>query len=192
MPNWCENDLTVSGPADDVKRFKEFAKGTVLGDKQILCADKFIPYPKSYLDADRKAQKQEKLREKYEAKLLAQELSPQDARQKAYQKYPHVDSGFNKGGYRWCVDNWGTKWGFCHTELVEDSKFENERTLIYRTDTAWSPPLPIVIKMGEKFPKLIFDLRYFEAGMCFNGLLRIEKGEVVKDVSGDYFGDRGG
>jgi hypothetical protein len=46
--------------------------------------------------------------------------------------------------------------------------------------------------MGELFPDLVFDLRYFEGGMQFNGIYRIENGQVADERSGDYFGDRGG
>ena len=46
--------------------------------------------------------------------------------------------------------------------------------------------------MGELSPDLTFDLRYFEGLMQFNGILRIENGQVTDDRSGDYFGDRGG
>ncbi len=62
----------------------------------------------------------------------------------------------------------------------------------YHFDTAWSPPEPLVKKMGELSPDLTFDLRYFEGLMQFNGILRIENGQVTDDRSGDYFGDRGG
>ena len=42
------------------------------------------------------------------------------------------------------------------------------------------------------FPNLEFDLRYFESGAEFNGILRIVNGEVAADRRGEYFGTRGG
>ena len=59
-------------------------------------------------------------------------------------------------------------------------------------DTAWSPPKPIIERVSEHFPELTFDLRYFECGMGFNGQLVCERGEVLGDEVGPYFGMRGG
>lgn len=40
MPNWCENLLTVSGPIEDVQKFK---LDGYLDDEQIISAEKFLP-----------------------------------------------------------------------------------------------------------------------------------------------------
>jgi hypothetical protein len=149
LPNHCENDLRVTGPKDELKRFKKFAKGinpwAEDRKEELLSCHKIIPAPKEAI------------------------------------------KDYGKVGYRWCIDNWGTKWGCYETDLQEQ-----DRELFYAFQSAWSPPLPVIKKMGEMFPKLNFDLRYFEAGMGFNGMYRIEKGKVVSDESGNYFGNRGG
>ncbi len=90
--------------------------------------------------------------------------------------------------YDWCCKNWWTKWGICHAEIA----YQNADEILYRFDSTWSPPLPVIETMGKKFPKLEFKLCYFEQGMGFNGMLIVKKGQVVSDVSGDYSGDRGG
>jgi len=94
---------------------------------------------------------------------------------------------YGKVGYDWCIKNWGTKWGFYKIELQEE-----DGELFYTFQTAWSPAEPVIKKMAEMFPELTFELRYFEQGMGFNGILRIEKGRIVAQKSGEYFGDRGG
>jgi hypothetical protein len=46
MPNWCENDLHVSGPEADLKDFLAYARGKDgEGEPTILDFTKFIPIP---------------------------------------------------------------------------------------------------------------------------------------------------
>ena len=99
----------------------------------------------------------------------------------------HINDGFNSGGYKWCCENWGTKWGICNAEVVQEF-LERISHIDYCFDTAWSPPLPVVLKMSEMFPGLRFILRYFECGCAFNGVYICEKGEVVEDLQAAYSG----
>ena len=173
MPNWCENDLVIEGKLDRLQEFRERMKGKDrYGDETYLNAEVLIPYPEEFRKMD-------------EATALFLKEHPND-----WTNAPK--DGFNSGGYEWCVENWGTKWGFCHVQEPELQGYGDEGTLIYHFDTAWSPPEPLVKKMGELFPDLTLDLRYFEGLMQFNGILRIENGQVTNDRSGEYFGDRGG
>jgi len=171
MPNWCENELYVEGSKEELEKFVEQAKG-----EKVLDFNKFIPYPQKFAEADKKARKWEKKNPK------SWENRPKD--------------GYNSGGYEWCIKNWGTKWNACHLhfyeENPEDLSYKDEGKLFFKFDTAWSPPAPIVQKMGEVFPKLKFTLLYFECGSAFQGMLRIENGKVTEDKCTEYFGHRGG
>jgi hypothetical protein len=160
LPNWCANDLKITGPKKELERFKEAAKS----ENEELSADKFIPYPDKFKKQDEEAKKNPELRD-----------------------------GFNQGGYEWCIENWGTKWGFCNTELVREKYFKNGKgQLLFCFDTAWSPIIPVIRKMGEMFPQLKFDLRYFEGAMNFQGKFQMENGKVIMEESSDYYGNRGG
>jgi hypothetical protein len=94
----------------------------------------------------------------------------------------------------WNIDHWGTKWNAHDTEIDDSnpSWSSEEYAVTYHFETAWSPPEPVIKKAAELFPELIFDLRYFECGMAFNGVLRIQKGTITDERSAEYFGDRGG
>lgn len=169
MPNWCENDLYVRGAEDDLARFKETMRGrNSHGEETLLNEEAIIPYPEHFRKLDEVA------RQYYESHPDDRLNAPKD--------------GFNQGGYEWCIQNWGTKWGFCNVELVSEGGDE----LQYTFNTAWSPPTPLIKKLGEIFPTLEFELRYFEGLMGFNGILRMVGGQVEEDESGRYFGDRGG
>lgn len=177
MPNWCSCDLYVNGDADKVAEFIEFAKSKT-EEGMILDMDRFIPYPDNFKEMDRISEEWDKAHGGLTGKDNDWSKRPTD--------------GFNAGGYDWCVDNWGTKWNFGEVELVNDDEYNGKRSLKYTFETAWSPPTPVILAMGEKFPELEFDLRYFESGSEFNGIYVVKNGEVSDDRTADYFGDRGG
>ena len=95
---------------------------------------------------------------------------------------------YNKGGYEWCKENWGTKWNASNVNI---DKLDDE-IIVVHFDTAWAEPTPIIEKLGKMFPSLDFELRYFEGGMGFNGLFICKGGEIKRNSCSDYFGDRGG
>jgi len=72
--------------------------------------------------------------------------------------------------YDWNITNWGTKWevavpdtnNWRSTEIVEMGKEREEGYVIYRFDTAWSPPSPAIFALSEQYPNLVFDLEYEE------------------------------
>ena len=175
MPNWCENELTITGKTEDVQKLKEAVRN---GD-EVLDANKIIPYPEEFAILDR---------------LATGELRAEDIPQAVMLKLTGYDlnkDGYNQGGYEWCVNNWGTKWGFVDATLAE-SEYKGTTTLEYTFNTAWSPPIPLIKKLGEMFPQVEIELRYFEGGAGFNGILVIKEGKVVTDKCSEYFGHRGG
>ena len=193
MPNWCENELKVCGHPDEIHRFKEAMQGVDWhGKKTILNEDALIPYPEEYQKADEDASAWNERLYKTLDGLKDKE------RQQAYEEFvkEHGEcptDGFNSGGYEWCIEKWGTKSGFVEPKLVDEfDTRDGIIELLYLFDSAWSPPEPLIRKMGEMFSKLDFELRYFEGGVGFNGMLRIDKGKVVFNQCGDYFGNRGG
>lgn len=101
--------------------------------------------------------------------------------------YPQED-GFNSGGYEWCIENWGTKWEFCNV-----TREIRPRSIFYTFETAWSPPKPLLVELGEKFSNLTFTYRYYESGMGFSGKLVMSGGQIVtEEFNNNYHGHRGG
>ena len=195
MPNWCENDLVISVPyfnekekeqeekaKEQLKKCIDYMTGEHEDGKEIKRIDfnKVIPYPDIFKSQDLVAREQNKKRNEAIEKGMPHE--------EAWNKYPSIKDGFNSGGYEWCVKEWGTKWNATDIE-VED---ETDTNYIIHFSTAWAPPLPVIKELGKKFPLLEFDLRYFEMGAGFNGLLRIEQGEITVEKEAEYFGNRGG
>ncbi len=180
MPNYCENDLYIQGKEADVKRVLDLiGPGFDFG--------KVIPYPKMFAQMDRDhpghgAQPNRNL------DCLTIE---------AYrEKYGHDKDGFNSGGYEWKCKHWGCKWN------AADVKRRDYGPICITFQTAWSPPVPIIQSLGDKFPDVTFSLEYFERGMEFMGGLTIYcqeeaeerelPGRRVEWHSKGYKGMRGG
>src|SRR5262249_25451691 len=60
--------------------------------------------------------------------------------------------------YSWCIENWGTKWNACHTNIDHSTIQHNYLEIFF--NTAWSAPTPVFHKMREMFPKLTFECRW--------------------------------
>ena len=150
MPNWCEDRLKIKGRVKEIKKFIDecFTEG-------MIDFNKIIPEPKTI----------EECPKKYQMSNTNMNLQPCDDR-----------PWFN--WYDWHVDNWGTKWdASCDDRKIEDDlpkdwkDYDDDKVceINYYFETAWSPPIPIVKKLLEKYPKLNITLYYYEPGMCFAG-----------------------
>ncbi|MCV0439873.1 MAG: hypothetical protein K5880_14835 [Hydrogenophaga sp.] len=80
--------------------------------------------------------------------------------------------------YDWSCANWGTKWN-CYDVSVD---VDDEGLLVYRFDTAWSPPLPVLGKLSAMFPDLHFRVEYFDEGWGFAGSTSLVNGEAVDET----------
>ena len=170
MPNYCDNELTVTGPPKKLREFRLKVStmpedlGTQTVEQQVV---------------DRLLKREDK-----EGRIIdADRIKP----------YPE-GLNYDKQGYNWCRENWGTKWNFVEPTLARRIEGDPDKpvSLHYKFLTAWSPPTPLVQKMGEMFPELRFVLNYWEGGVGFQGSFIVENGAVTKDESEDYSGRRGG
>ena len=122
MPNWCDCDLTIEGPKERLEGFL----GEVESEESLFDFVRIVPYPETFRELDR---------------LAAEWLSkPPEERTD-----PPPKDGFNKGGYYWCVEHWGTKWPASGVGLDRDVWPENSESsgsVSFHFSTAWSPPSP--------------------------------------------------
>lgn len=140
MPNWCYSELTISGDKNTRNSFSNIGNQDL---ENIIDFNRFIPYPKKYKDLDDKA-------EEY-CKKNNVNVAP-------------FEGGYSTGGYSWCIKEWGTKWNACDVEMCKTA-----RTTVVLFNTAWSPCLPVIKAMSEKFPTLKFKLVYKDEGGGFKG-----------------------
>jgi hypothetical protein len=143
MPNWCHNTLSVQGSPDELKAFAEKVEMTYQdGSKAPLTFTVHAPMPEFPEDAD----------------------------------------VFTDGWYGWALNNWGTKWdaqfagpmvafGADGMDVDKSTAWNGSRLiedeLVFKFDTAWSPPYAWLQQCSEQEPHLVFSLRWAEVG---NGL----------------------
>ena len=101
---------------------------------------------------------------------------------------PYPKKFKNLSWREWCLKNWGTKWDVNGAVIIK----EGETYIKYNFATAWSPPLPVIIKMSELFQDLLFDLKYYEGAMKFKGHFEVKSGNIITNDESTYNGDRGG
>jgi hypothetical protein len=177
MPNWCENDLDITGPEEDVNAFFAHALGKDDdGEPLALDFNKIVPQPGTIT---------------------------RDLIQDPYLRSQAAERPDDELWYYWRLEHWGTKWqpDICQVEGEEDFSeavsvgirvYDGQANVMVTFNTANSPPRPVVLAMSRQFPALEFDLRFFEGGCGYNGLYVCKGGEVLADETGDYYGGRGG
>ena len=150
MPNWCMNELIVSGKAKDLAVFKAQAHRPAKGDECEVdfCIARFIPIPEELVGT------------------RAPSLKPNPRLIKKYG---------NDNWYDWCVKNWGTKW-----DVEGQAAGVSKGKLGYTFDSAWAPPSQALQKISEMYPTLKFTLTFSEEGMGFSGTEEFLGGEITE------------
>lgn len=198
MPNWCSNEVIITGTPSQITRL--LAEATRGGDRFIF--KNIHPCPESLRQVSAGSQE-----DCYYAKhgtemqwrritrsprykhagsradlVAALEQQYPDFHEKADQYKRNIDEHGHLTWYSWCLENWGTKWDVeAHVAPREDS----DDVAQLNFDSAWSPPLRAFEEISRRFPELAFECRYFEEGNDFIGFAVIEKGIVVAEDEDD-------
>jgi len=177
MPDYCENDVTFTSTRKrDIERLKKRATSK----ENPFDFNGFIPYPRVFKCIDKLAKMREANRTKEAEKRGKKnfyELSNED-KAKVEKKYPYIKDGFNQGGYKWCLENWGTTWNSCNTS-VDEKITKEDGVYIWKVsfDTAWTPPSPIFENIAKRYPKINIEAEYKEEGCNIDGKLIYKDGE---------------
>lgn len=172
MPNWVYNSLTIEGSAEDISAIKtQLNKPFIrqhdqwnMETKQMELTDTFYVNPIFAF-----------------WNIIAPTNLEDYNKQDDFSKPIEERLKFNGDNwYDWNVRNWGTKWDvgvrdnedYPETELVE----EWSDRLIYRFNTAWSPPLPAIETLSTQYPNVEFNLSY-EEETGWGGEVEFKNGE---------------
>lgn len=213
MPNWCDCQLKVSGPRADVEKFKHAV--ACPDDCVVFRINNLFPTPDSLVEVSAgsdessyvvlygsdaeydtfvklykivAASRDDALAEY--SKLCMRPV--EELRSKADAYCRNVEEFGHRHWYSWRIANWGTKWDVTESSIVKSYDSDDDKVMVYRFNSAWSPPTPALSKISTMFPTLSFKLRYFEGGCGFKGIFMVRDGVVIKDMTSDYSGNRGG
>lgn len=201
MPNWCSNQLTVSGDPEKIRAMLDAA--TLEGSPGKFHLKAIYPCPESLANAQsgseedcyeivhgdwKSVARRPWLRKKHG------EIDSRDKLIELYRgiykdkdleaiadKYKHnIDTYGFRTWYEWCNRRWGTKW-----DINADYDYEvGDEVFTSRFDSAWSPPVAAFEHISTLFPSLSFTLEYFEEGCDFMGIVKLEDGEIVGQAEG--------
>jgi len=175
MPNYVDNELWIYGEKKDLDIFKEKAKGK----NGWLDIERLVPLPEKLLENEELADRQ------YDENIWDEIKDFENAKRMLEKMKIFKFIGIRTA---WKSSHWGPEVPeFDHLEFEE-----SEESIYNRFISVWTPPKFAFIKIGKLFPELNFELRYFESGMQFNGILIIEDGEVRENDLANYYGHRGG
>ena len=146
MPNWCDNQITITGPNSVIDKIEEIVKTEDTHENTGLL-NFFKPMPKE----------------------LEGTTSPSSSAKKPQ---PMVE-GFDNW-YDWRVENWGTKWELCEFYGVDrqylTEQTEGESTISFGFSSAWAPPIGAYEKFLENNSDCFIRAYYYEGGCDFMGL----------------------
>ena len=137
MPNWCSNEVTIEGDADQLKEFGCVAgllkeDGTEKDDPEFNFSD---IYPCDQTNV-------------IQAEAEFQESNP-------------GPNQISNELFNWNRSHWGTKWDVGEEVFVEEVSKKRIRVSF---DTAWSPPEGVLQHIVGRWPKLTVHVRYEEPG----------------------------
>ena len=146
MPNWCDNQITITGPNSVIDKIEKIVKEEKDGDGLL---NYFHPMPKQLKDT----------------------TSPSSSADKPQ---PMVE-GFDNW-YDWRVENWSTKWEVNEFYGVDRQHLNDsldESTISFGFSSAWSPPInayqTFIMNMSEKKQDVSVKAYYYEGGCDFMG-----------------------
>lgn len=184
MPNWVFSSLAVSGNAEQVAQVK-----FQVGQPFTKMIDEYNFDTKEY---DRKEVS-------FSNPIFAfwNITAPTDL--EAYGKQPQLKASFEEmlGGvgddwYSWNNRNWGTKWDvgildkdeYPDTEILVNNGDVSDEIIIYKFNTAWSPPFPVIQELSRQYPELVVDLEY-EEETGWGGEITFKNGEIINQSDYD-------
>ena len=188
MPNWCETDVTIKGSARalDALYDRVLATADPITDTHPSLLEAYLPMPEVLIDTRPPGTVP------YSDHALAaadptsrQRMQEENVAVREEADQARALTGFDNW-WDWAIAHWGTKWS-------DDTYYylRRPRSILLSFQTPWSPPLAGVQTISA-VTDLTFSLRYYEAGVGFQGYAIYRSGDLVRNDVWDYSGRRGG
>jgi hypothetical protein len=198
MPNHVSTNLTVTGDAETLKKFREthivtkfeqdYEGNDVLdsnGEKvPYECFDfntvipihddlyKVVSPPRNERDIGR-IQESSNYTDEEKVEKIAEIKEQMALAKNNLERFGHSN------WYDFCCTEWGTKWGAYDLHIEQD----DDEVLRVFYMTAWSPATPVLNKLAEMYPSLSFEMSVLDEGMGFGGTIYWEGGSFYHEDS---------
>jgi len=186
MPNHVTNRLQIVGKPEEVKKVLGAIKGKdEKGATMLIDFNKIVPMPEDLnitetgwlMPLSNPFAKEDSFYETMTNLKNYVENNPKD-REETINNFIQGIKNFLTYGqtswYGWATENWGTKWNAYGQNKAEDD------TIVF--DTAWATPVPVMIALSKKFPKIKLHISYADEDMGYNcGTYVLYKGNVVQN-----------
>ena len=180
MPNWCENNLNITGDHESLKKFADTVRSDKEGMPKYDIFGSLYPIPEEP-QGTTAGHYTELPNSNWQVLLDTGEITQEwydrlvsDNANGYAQSQKNLAQFGVKDWYDWCLSHWGTKWGDCDTDLVQNE----EDYIEYYFTSAWSPPIDGLAHISTMFPTLSFTITYEEGGMGYFGATKIEDGDI--------------
>ena len=146
MPNWTYNSVEITGSVQDVQEFLDTVKVTDDEGKDYFDFTQVNPIPEELQAIHSGAITIDDVRvnawyEDEDGRRPVMDMIKKELTEK-FGTYEPLD---------WQYNNWGTKWGDCQTELVDDTINKSGRELHFRFESAWGEPFRLLNDIAIKF-----------------------------------------
>ena len=164
VPDWCFNQLTVRPAAVSSGSVAQLPQFDVWRLRRELHSDPALVHHSASQNVV------EALRPQDDAPVLSFERAlptPEDLDEIEHR-------------LRWRVDHWGSKWDAQETKIV---RFADD-VLVYRFETAYTPPVSWLRAVSGEHPECEFELVYVGEGKSYAGVI-VADSSGVKDATFD-------
>ena len=145
MPNWCNNNITITGPNKIIDKIEKIVKNGKYEKPEDGLLEYFYPMPAELRDTTADGTKRKKLQKKY---------------------------GFDDW-YGWATENWSTKWDIhefygdhCDRNYINDDESE----ISFGFDSAWAPPIGAYENFLNENSNVSIKATYYEPRCDFMGI----------------------
>lgn len=182
MPNWCSNSIHIHGSKEEVAAIWSIMTDTSDESGDEVQPMRLLPMPEA-LVGTRSPQPTEARLSRYVELLAEAKIDTKRFTELVDEYAVHViachkamDATGYADWYSWAVENWGTKWTMSVHAWGGDP---DDGHFYVQGDTAWGPPLQLLIKASTQFPEVVFRISYSEEGMGFAGYTAVRNGNCV-------------
>ena len=165
MPNFCDNFMEITGPNDEIARFKRTCV-VFAAEQAHLDFGAIVPMPGIFYDDPGETPDPDALKNRERVET-----------QKAFEARALEATG-SAHARDWVCEHWGTDRWPSDFEVIRDEPNSYECKFV----TVWTPPVGIWRKLGEMFPTLDFSLSGYDLldSWGFRGAIRDGKLELLE------------